>query len=403
MSDIEDEFEDLEPYEELPVIDEGIYFDDTSMKRKLEKRYINSIENPFKKEESNHLLDDPKKKNLSELVYDNNIIEEKKELDILKKSNDKTRPLHYSNFDEDYDLVSDEDEYHLMPEKNDTALIPVQKGVFEIEVDEKSCNIISLVNNSYNSYEMIELEQRREDLGLHPLFKCHEIPGHADESKLMCFDIIENLSKHNKTVKIIELWCRNQVFPEAKTEIENRLLAIYILFAQIELTLHTKAGIVFFESFSDVSKRFDLKPNYNIPKYRFSFPENILDNLNGESDNSHLFLSPCFYAPMMKPGNNTEIKNFAHNDLLNEYSFKLRKNLLISLIYFKLRIFSNDQKLFVSLQKDFHNIFIYISFLMYNKMSDTPINRFIAHLVKEMTNFILDVNLYEKVKSLNKI
>lgn len=397
MSDDDDGLERIYDYGNDELDDDPFH---NMSKSERDKEFERLYENPHirKQKES----ESKRYSNISNSIQNQKELKKIQEDEKDEKYKQKAK-RNYDRFKEDFDILSDEDLEYL-PDSSHTAVVPAAKSIFEIELDETNCNIVSLVNNALSSHELIEIEQRRDELGLTPLYKCSGIPGHESEAQLICFNIIESLSKFSTTIEIIKTWCRNQIFPQSKFEVENRMLLIYILFANIDLTLEANTGILLFESFTFLSQRLQLKPEFQINKYRFGFSNTYLTGVyEDDTSNIKLFSSSCFYVPQAKTISSFEIKNFAHNDFLNEYSFKLRKNLVISLIFFRLRTLSHDKQIFNSFQKDFYNSFIYISFLIYNKMSKESVNPFIPNFVKEMTSFILDINLYDKMRKIRNI
>jgi len=277
-------------------------------------------------------------------------------------------------------------------------LINSDSRTIELAVNESSFKILSLINNQFTKDEIIEIEEEREALGLNPLYKCEGIPGHLEDSKYICFEIIKDMSKMENCVKIIHHWCRTQVFPDAKIEIENRYIALNILLSYPDFSIYTKVGFMFFDSFSKLSEQYNLKPHYSINKYRFSIPHTFLDKVHSKEKMIMKFLMKmCFYAPQNKTGISAEILHYAHNNLLNEYSFIFRKNLVLALIFYRLRNVTSDRKIFETFQKTFYNIFIYISYIIYTKKHIHPVDPAINIFVKNICDVILDKNLFTKM------
>lgn len=297
----------------------------------------------------------------------------------------------YNKIEEEQEFMED---FGLTFARNPNRLI---EKTLEIELNPSMCTMLSLMNSQFSDEQIIQLEEERESLGLSPIYKCLEIPQHLGKARIICFEITKSLSSLPNCIRIIAHWCRSRLFPDTTMELENRWMMMNIFFSYIDFGIVTKEGIIFFESFSKLIDDLKLAVSYHITKHRFAFPIHLLDDFSeNENELNEIMFSKCFYAPQYKSDKNAEIKHFAHNDILHEFSAIFRKNLILALIYFRLRSIIGDQKVFESYQRIFKNNCEYLNYLLYTKSFDHQIPPCMIQFLMNLRETILDQRLFRR-------
>ena len=272
--------------------------------------------------------------------------------------------------------------------------------VIEIVSDELNpsmCTMLSLMNQQFSDEQMVQIEEERDALGLTPIYKCLNIPHHLGQARIICFEIVKSLSSLSNCIETVAHWCRSRIFQKTSMEIENRWIMMNIFFSYIDFGIITKEGIIFFESFSELSTHLKIPVTYRITKQRFAFPKYILDELSeNENELMEIMFSSCFYAPRYKSEKNSEIKNFAHNDILHEFSSVMRRNLMCALIYYRHRSVIHDQNIFQSYQRIFRNGCDYLNNVLYSEDLKHPVAPELKVFLVNLRRMILDKRLFAR-------
>ena len=269
--------------------------------------------------------------------------------------------------------------------------------VIDTPLNPSMCHMLSLMNDQFSDEQVIQIEEERESLGLSPIYKCLEIPHHIGVARNICFEITKSLSTLPNCIQIVAHWCRSRIFHDTSMEIENRWIMMHIFFSYIDFGIITKTGVIFFSSFSELIDLLKIPVAYGINKHRFAFPKDVLDDMSeNENELMEVMFSKCFYAPQYKSDKNAEVKNFAHNDVLHEFSTVFRQNLICALIYYRLRSVIHDRKVFESHQRIFKNGCEYLNYLLYTKTFKHPVAPEMKQFLMNLRRTILDQRLFTR-------
>lgn len=263
-----------------------------------------------------------------------------------------------------------------------------------------------------------KINEREEDIDfLTPVKRCASLGhDHIPRAIAICKTIINRISDPENCINIITRWQRSRLMPNIDEETEDRFIIAHMVLSDIKLEVMTRIGYILFDSITNIYDMIhpELYANeeYSVSKHRFAIPNEIMVDDESHQDQILAFLrSTCFYEPRQTNAsdNNTEVINFAHNDILHEYSGHMRNNFVYAQIYFKLRLRMGDEMEFKKKQLAFKRTLDFIVSVIYNhkKYMTIPFETVecIIHLSEIITNIdiytIMTRNIYQFYKEID--
>jgi len=200
---------------------------------------------------------------------------------------------------------------------------------------------------------------------------CEDSKRHDDEAKIICKNIIDFIAVPQNCVRFVADWFRSRIFPDVSERNEILFLMVHIIFSPVLFSLTASDGYNFFDSFERINDLLQVQKYmnkvYNIVKERFAMRTAMINDHEKCNDCIHLLQHlKCLDEPKVEAsGYGCKMANFAHNDYLHAYSGVFRSNLILSIIYYKLRLNMGNEKTFKNYQLMFLNILTFTNYLLY--------------------------------------
>lgn len=251
--------------------------------------------------------------------------------------------------------------------------------------------------------QFIDLFKKEEDLDfLSPIKRCASLgPDHVPNAIAICKMIINRISEPENCIGILTRWQRSRLMPNIDEELEDRFIIAHVVFSEIKLEIMTKLGYILFDSITNIYKLIHpdlyVGQEYSVSKHRFAIPnEMMIDDTEHKESALKFMRSTCFYEARQTDAsdNNTEVVNFAHNDILHEYSGILRNNFVYSQIYFKLRMKLGDEVEFKKTQLAFKRTLDFIISAMYTHKMYMTVPFETLECIIHLSEMITDIDIY---------
>lgn len=200
---------------------------------------------------------------------------------------------------------------------------------------------------------------------------CEDSKKHDDEAKIICKNIIDFIAVPQNCVRFVADWFRSRIFSDVSERNEILFLMVHIIFSPVLFSLTASDGYIFFDSFERINDLLQIQKHmnktYNIVKERFAMRTVMINDHEKCNDCINLLQHlKCLDEPTVEAsGYGCRMANFAHNDYLHTYSGVFRSNLILSIIYYKLRLNMGNEKTFKNYQLMFLNILVFINYLLY--------------------------------------
>jgi hypothetical protein len=256
---------------------------------------------------------------------------------------------------------------------------------------------------AHNNTELFNLIKKEEDIDfLTPVKRCASLgPDHNPKAIAICKSIINRISMPENCINILTRWQRFRMMPNIDEEMEDKFIIAHVVFSEIKLEIMTKLGYILFDSITNIYNLIHpelyVGEEYSIPKHRFAIPSDLMADDASHRDELLLFFrSTCFYEARQTDAsdNNTEVINFAHNDILHEYSGHMRSNFVYAQIYFKLRMKIGDEVEFKKTQLAFKRTLDFIISAMYAHKKYMTIPFETVECIIHLSEIITDIDMY---------
>ncbi len=245
-----------------------------------------------------------------------------------------------------------------------------------------------------------DIHSRDDEDFMAPMKRCSKRgEKHLPEAMEICKSMIRHISRPDLCMSLIARWHKSRIMPDIDEEMEDMFLLAHILFSDIKLEVATNVGYILFDTITNIydiiKPQLYMKREYSVAKHRFAVPPEMISSIWGVGVIKFLY-SKCFYRPrgVDSSGYIAEVVNFAHNDMLHEYSGPVRTNLIMAQIYFKLRMKLGNEVEFKKTQLAFKRSIDTLIVLMYTHKRVEFVPREAIECVNALSNIIMNENMY---------
>lgn len=247
---------------------------------------------------------------------------------------------------------------------------------------------------------------------------CEDSHRHNEEAKIICKNIVEFMAIPQNCIRFVADWFRSRIFPNVSERNEILFLMIHVIFSPVLFSITSSDGYNFFDAFERMNDLLQIQKymnnTYNVVKERFAMRTSMIDNHEKCEDCIELLQQlKCLEDPRIDSSRHgCKLGNFTHNDYLHHYSGTFRSNMILSIIYYKLRLNMGNEKTFKNYQLMFLNILTVINYLLYThgKLCCVPTQNIemVGALILEINrrdmfvNMNNDLYLFHKQQELEK-
>lgn len=288
---------------------------------------------------------------------------------------------------------------------DDTEEINISKLTYTIKPGVKEPEPISIQKLTGNDVSYENMQKIFKDFRFQEqtVRLCKNTPKHNEEAKVICKNIMEFIATPKNCISFVADWFRTRIFPDVSERNEILFLMIHVIFSPVLFSITSADGFIFFESFDKMNDLLDIqkhmKKTYTIVKERFAIRMVLIDdNEKCEECISLLQELSCLDKPKVdSSAKQCEMLNFAHNDYMHHFSGVFRSNLILSIIYFKLRLNMGNDKTFKNYQLMFLNIMTFINYLLYTHGKLCCVPQEIMYLIPKLIEELNKRDFFKKM------
>jgi hypothetical protein len=243
------------------------------------------------------------------------------------------------------------------------------------------------------------LSQEPDDF-LTPVKRCAVLgKDHFPYAVNVCKSMISHIGQYELCMALVARWHKSRLMPNINEEMEDLFMLAHVVFSDIKLEVVTNIGYILFDSITNIydiiKPQLYMQKEYSVSKHRFSVPAEMVEKI-WKNDVITFLYSECFYKPrgVDPSGFIAEVVNFAHNDLLHEYSGPIRTNLILAHIYFKLRMRLGNEMEFKNAQLAFKRSIDKLIWMMYAHNRKNTIPSEVVQCIIDLSESIINNDLY---------